>query len=672
MRRRGSVFAALAVLSAPLFAQDPRALLEEASKLKDRGDWKACLETLESVLERAAEDPASAALARCRRGECYLAMAKPSEAEEEFSKVSQDFPEETEAVLWAAVGLIAARHFQGKLDEALAAYREVERAFAEGRATPLQKAWASFQAGCVAISKGEPERALRLLGEVRHLPLQDRGPLAQADLKRAEVHIGRSEFLAAVPILREVLEEAASPEVRAWAGIRLAEALYQSGAYSASLEAAERVVAAGTSSEAKGELAARALAWKAKASLALGRFAEAGAALEAAAALEALEPKTAFETLLEAARVHGAWSDEEFARSSEGRKWRTLGEKAFERAFQALRLAEERGFGEAERDRARLEAATALERLGERERALAWLRAGIQDPARLAQTDREIAERIGRMLEPQAAREWYDYLLSPAARPDPTARYVLAEFAKAPSAPSASSVAERLPWLYAKAERERGARNFEEALRLYSEADSAARTAWEKALACDGLVQTYQALAIAAAEEAEQRGLLEAAKAAAERGVEHCLEVVLEGTASEAHRATEFAAGLYQSLGLREEAIRVLERIAEEVPLEADPSKHAFARFLLLRTYPTIWKPLPWLVDYGLKLWREIERSPQADVLEIAAATLSYTASYACHAGDKKTAEELRALLRARWPERFREERGCGGPLDAGPEGEGR
>ncbi|MGQ9591136.1 MAG: hypothetical protein ACUVYA_12680 [Planctomycetota bacterium] len=635
---------ALALLRGSAVPEDSRALLEQASKLKEAGDWHACLETLQAVVDRAAEDRASAALARCRRGECYLAMARPAEAEEEFSKVGKDFPEETETVLWAAVGLVSARHFQGKFDEALRAYEEVDRAWAEGRATAIQKAWATFQAGCVAISKRDPDRALRLFAQVRTLPLSDRGPVVQADLKRAEVHIGRAEYALAVPILRAVLEEPASPEVRTWARIRLAEALHQSYQYSASGEEAEKVLAEKDSGAVTDEQLAWGAIWKAKSTSPFWGVTEdrtPANVLEEALALPDVPPALRFEVLMELGRFLEVAGELEKARDAYGR---------------ALEAALEKKLPERREDYARLRLAGGLAELERKDEALAVLRMGLRDPNPPESSDREIARRIHDLLEGDERLEWREYLAVPDFRPDPTARAVSAVYAV--QAPPVEAAGEKLRYESLLWGVEGG---------FSGEDASTLEAAYQALEGAPG--DEERARVLAKITELEVRRAKEARSSEEKKEAETCMRkaakdlaavcarLVRDGAAGTAHWASVQAIEGCKKANVPLEAIRFAREAVAALDPERELAKYAFLKLHLLGLIDTYTQKTDYaeLAAEARAVWEACRGKADATIENLGDSALMFTVYYLEHAGDKTAARDLLEEFEARCAEKYAE-----------------
>jgi tetratricopeptide (TPR) repeat protein len=211
---------------AVLFGQSMAALPQEGNRLEDllesaryekqRGEWEQCIELLRAAAGRADENPALAALAQCRIGECYISMALPEKAEAELSLVLSRFPGQLEEVNWARVALMDALCFQGKHEAALQVFADVRAGYSEGKANALQLAWSIAKAGGILKDLGRRDDALLLLGTVDDLQLEDRGPEIAARLTRCEVLMSLSRYDEALEPLENLVTAAAGvhPENR--------------------------------------------------------------------------------------------------------------------------------------------------------------------------------------------------------------------------------------------------------------------------------------------------------------------------------------------------------------------------------------------------------------------------------------------------------------------------
>ena len=653
MRRVAIVMLALGagfVFRASL-GEDLGLLLEQAASLKAEARWEECLSTLEKVVARASEDAAKAALAQCRIGETYVAMAMPEKAEEALLTVEREFPRETETVHWARVALLDALAFQGKGAEALEVFRRIEEAFAQGSASPLQYAWAAEKAAGIHARAGETEAAEALYEKVEALPIDDPGPKMAARVGRSEILISQNRFWMAIAPLRALLEGASGPyaHCRNWARVRLAECLYQTSLYAEALSVASEALDPRDPSPSP-EQEAHLRLWKARSLVIAYKFPEACEALDPARNLK-VPPQLRYDVLSYLGELWRRRGDFEHALDPTAPEWRKSSERAVPYLVEAIELAGKCGLGNA--SHARLELASALKTLGRGEEAAAWLRLGIADPSRLSPRDLSLARRIGDCLSEEKAEAWYLYLLEPLRREDPTEDLAEAQFGSRPPRASGGAQAERWRVLLWLGDHYRGRGEVEEAIRCYGEAEASAPGTLERGEAALGLVECYAAQGEKAEADSEKKLSFEKAREAAHRVVESWVASALEDPPANAHAAMEGAIEAYERAGLPGEATGLAELLAGQLLQDAPASKRAFAELQLLHVYGRRGLPPDTLARMAEELWERYKGSEEPDVREICASALVWGVHYYLAAGAR--ADALRALdeLEAAFPGKY-------------------
>jgi tetratricopeptide (TPR) repeat protein len=215
-----------------------------------------------------------------------------------------------------------------------------------------------------------------------------------------------------------------------------------------------------------------------------------------------------------------------------------------------------------------------MRHLGMRTRAIAWLRMGIEDPAKLSETDELLASRLAEFLGPEEAEAWRQYLVDPVRLSDPTADYVAAEFGSLPPQPLNLIVegsARRRLWL---AKLYRKERRTDEARALCEQALLDAATPAEKG----------ELLTLLADCRRTQRD--DAYLETAHQAVEQWLEAIRTAERpGDAHYAIHMAAGTYARVGCPKHAVGVLERLRDAYPPDEAPDRAAVIRFRLMIEY---------------------------------------------------------------------------------------
>lgn len=99
-------------------------------------------------------------------------------------------------------------------------------------------------------------------------------------------------------------------------------------------------------------------------------------------------------------------------------------QQALRHYLSAFKQAESLGLGETEIDRARLQAASEMHHLGMREKGIAFLRVGIDNPANPTTADSYLIARMVLFMWSPEDEQWQAYQNDPASYPDPTATWV--------------------------------------------------------------------------------------------------------------------------------------------------------------------------------------------------------------------------------------------------------
>jgi len=529
------------LLASPVLAGEPaaenQALIDQAAQLKSQGKFDEAIQALSTVIARGQADPAGAALALCRLGECYVAMNMPEKARVELEKVAATYPQETVYVNWARIVTMNALVNGWRLNDAIALCQPVLTDHAAGKATDKQAAWA--------------------------------------------------------------------------------------------------------------------LIWKGRALMAQKRFAEARDPLHMAASWAESKdlPELGYEAsfaLGEACRKAG---DATKDRDESGR----LHMQALEAYRDAFDFAEAGKLGGDKLDYARLQLASEMRHLGMRDKAVAWLRMGIEDPAKLSETDKLLVERLASFLEPAGAEAWYQYLVDPATRPDPTQAAVQAELKTTPSKPSVpapENTFQRLYWL---------ARLYEtqERLQLAAETYSAACGSTESSAARVGalsrMARCYWLLSVCGAGDCVTWSAR--AVQAASDILPHALAVVRNDAASEAHGAIEATVTTSIRVMRCADALTSAEACLDEAEHTGDASKIAFATYMRVQALAANGRYAAAALATEA-LYARFGTSQQSDVQEICAFALTQGIECYRRAGDSTAAWRLLGELEVRWSGRFSPEIG--------------
>jgi tetratricopeptide (TPR) repeat protein len=575
-------------------------------------------------------------------------MARPDRAEEELRKVTEGFRDQQDPVNWARVSLIDALNFQGKHEAALQQAGEVRKAFQARSASPLQLAWACVKAGGIKKALGRREEALVDFEEVLKLPGDDAGPWVEAAIGKCEVLLGTSRLVEAIEPLRRAVDLARSgyPHQAAWARVRLAESLYQTSSYSQAAGVAEDLIASAGSPGVTPDQVVWGMVWKAKALLNLERFQETAATLEGARAERGVSPRLGFDVLMLSGHAFGKWSEVVPEEPETGDKLRKA---ALDFYQDALAKAAETHLGRESQALARLAAGSEMDRLGQRDRAISSLRAGISGTTGLEGPEALLAKRIGDLLDREESIQWQKYLLDPSSEEDPTARFLGQD--KPGSRPPAGSSDPAFEFAQrndlGKAYLAVGDHRAAEKAFLQLEADFAGPG--EKGKACLGLVECYRAWSQQAPSGEAYSDLVKKTRDAARRGAGYWVRQVQEGTPSDAHGAIESGVRIYVAAGMIDEAQELAERFVAELDPVGDASKHAFARFQRMRLLGDLGTPSREVAILAEDIWLEFGGSTDLDLREISVIALLWGTSYYAAGGDAASGLRLIDELQNSW-----------------------
>lgn len=655
MSRGSRIAAALsfaACVNSPIiFAQESeqppslKELLATAEQLRQESQWEDALDTLREVVTRRAEDEALAAEAQLRLGRYRLLMAMPAEAEVEFVKVQEHFPDEVVHVLGSHVHLIDALMYQSRNDEALAAaYDLVERARGN---YPKYEAWGRVKCASLLRDKQSFDEAFTVLDEMAwlHIPDGDRGPGTTGRLVRGEILCTLRRYPEAIRVLRETIQYAGDecPHERNWARVRLCEALTHSWQLGELDALVGEVIADHAENHASDEQAAWALIWMGRARAKAEAFEEAQEVLSLAAAIAAPNSLSlAFEA--------------EFSRA-EALRQGGQHEQALVGYQVALQHALDGQLGEECEDRARLQVGSEMRHLGMRERGIAWLRQGIEDPAKLSGSDGLLADRLVSFLNLDERNRWELYMRNPLTSEDPTALMVAEEFQTPASSPKGPVPAEtQTDRVIALARLYSSEKRFDQAERLFEEARQTAVTSRQYAEALSGLVQVTAEQVEPLREQGsldERYTRLQEVQPLAREASGVWLEIALEGTPGDAHYANEQAVLVMEASGLRREALTTAHDFVEAFSqTDAPERKVVFARLMRTRALG-LWNYAPALAARdALALAEELAGTEDSDLQTIRLASLIDAAIYLAGAGEPFGGLELLDFARDEYPSR--------------------
>jgi len=511
----------------------PAEQLRQAEQLRKDLKWDAAIPLLREVVNRRTEDPDSAAMAQARLGKCLMEIGYASEAEVELQYVDLEFGAQREAIEWSQLYLTELMQRRGDL------------------------VGAETSAQTLLSTASTPE------------------VLAWARLKLAEIPLFRNSASQAVAALEEAIATATPdyPEPANWGRVRLIQALGAAWSFDRTKAVCDAVVADHATGMATDEQVALALLCRGRALIQSRDYEQAIAPLEMAIGAGGdRHPELAQQAdfaLGEAAR-----NDDDH-------------EAALAYYYSAFERATSAELPDSTIDWARLQVGSEMRNLGMRERGIAWLRMGIEDPADLSETDRLLAERLASFLTDEEAETWQHYMLSPAQGVDPTGAFVRAEFGE--GAPPPSSVVVNRPFrrLYWLGRLYLDQSRYDEALGTFEQAKSYAQSSVQQAEALVGQLKVFGSQAEEMREQGQRKEAYKfcrSKRTLAEQTTEMWLEIAMSGSAGDAHYAIEEAIMALRALRLNKDALRAADRFVDELTNHgADRSKIAFARLFRAR-----------------------------------------------------------------------------------------
>ncbi len=660
-------------------------LLQQAADLKAQSQWDRALEALAQAVTRAEEDRPSAALAQVRLGQYRLEMALLPQAEEELLKVAQQFPDQSEAINWARLFLIDTYRFQTKPDQAEAAGQAL---LSDASALPIQQAWCRVKLGSLLSELQRLDDAVAVLEGLDFitLPQADFGPLVAGQFHRAEILMKRGAGVEAAPLLHQVISMAAGDThapTRNWARVRLAEVLTHQSRFDEAIQACDAVLTDHAAGRADDRQAIWALVWKSRSQMLsnqVASMAEAPAAARMAVALavESSHPDLGYESHCLLGEVYSRLSSEadrlvkaggsayvsspvaqlvEEARRAQNYvhegEWGPLLVEAMDHYGTAMTLARDSRLGQDREAAARLQYATRMRHLGMGSKAIATLRIGIADPARLTNAEGPLAQAIGSLMDREQAEAWHVYLIDPQRHADPTASIVAAEFGTPAPAASGQPTTDQFGRFYWLGRLYLEQSRFAGAIEKFQMAEGAATTAGQRAEAKLGQARAYRgqahALRLNGNRDHARLSMMHGYQVAGS-AVPDWLEVAMTGSEGDAHYATEKAVFGYGIFQRREEALQTAEEFLTRLILaQAEPSKVAFAQYMKLQA-------LAWnsrfeeAIDLAFQIDSEHADSPRAVVERIRVAALLRASGYYARIGQAEAGHNLLDTIQARHP----------------------
>jgi tetratricopeptide (TPR) repeat protein len=649
--------------ASPAQAQDPPPMptpaeqLAQAAQLKDQKNWEDALTILRQVATRRAEDEAAAAQGQLRQGEYLLQMALPAQAESELRRVLVDFPNDRDAADAARLFLSDALAFQGKKDLAL---QEAQTLAQDASAVLALRGWGFVRWANLLRNAGRADDAVTVLDQLAALPwpIEDAGPKIEGGTLQARILVDREHFGPAATALEQVITSAAGDayaQQRNWARVFLAQVSLNLSAHSRVQQVTDDIIADHAAGKANDEQVAWGLIWKARSHKQLHQYARGLDALQMAVAVAYVNcPPVAFEAQFELGDVCAADGNDVQAA---GGDWGPLHEQALAYYMAAFDMAKTKQLGEDRLDRARLQIGSEMRHMGMRERGIAWLRMGIEDPARITGSDELLAQRMVSFMSPLEAEAWHHYMLAPTENADPTQAMVQKEFEKTVPAPS-SAVANqpflRLHWLGRLYEKQR---RFQEAMTVHQQSQAQADTPDRQAEALAGQARAARGLA-QQARGSHSLAEYESAKAlmiqTAEAASAAWAQVAVTAKPADSHYAIEQAVMVLREARQNVRALEVAEALARGFGPEEHPSKQAFARYMRIQA-------LAWNHQYDQAVTeargidQEYAQYPDANLQEVRVAALIRSSAYSAQSGAPEAGLAILAEVEARYPQRYQE-----------------
>lgn len=559
-----------------LAQQDPPASLHPqiqlAEQLKDQSRWEEALTVLREVVAQREQDEAAAALAQVRIGQYFVSMALPAEAESELRKAGSEFPGFPEYVGVARVHLIDALAFQGQTAQAVEAARGLAQ---DDAMLAHHRAWGRVKLVGLLREQGKMDQAITELEALDAVPWSPETAVlkAQAGLTHGEILVAKSMYPSAASVLRNVIANASgvAPSTVNWARVRLLEALTHSHHLVEVETITQQVISDHGAALASDDQVAWALVWQGRALKKFSQFEAAIAPLQmAAATADQTHPGIAYEAEFELGEVYRLWGDT----AEDGG---TLHEEALGYYHAAYQRAIDADLSERLRDQALLQVGSEMRHLGMRDRGIAWLRRGIEDPANLTDSDKLLLRRIDSFLSTSECESWQAYVMDPAAESDPTAGLVWDEFGVGPAAPSSTVVNRPFERRYWSAKLSLRQRHYNDAATALQAALPLAQTPAHRGEALTNLAHCHRRLG-------NQAEMLPTANQAAAAWMEALESAERPG---DAHYAIDMVRSSYDIVGRDDLVIEALEGIVGALDPDQQASRVCFARFLLMREYAT-------------------------------------------------------------------------------------
>jgi tetratricopeptide (TPR) repeat protein len=582
-------------------------LIDQAEALRIAGRWSQAIVTLEQVVDRRAEDEALAATAQILIGRYYLESNRPAQAGAAFQDAIDQFPSQNEAQFKGRLFTIDARRALGQFDQAMAAAADL---LSHPGLTAEEMTWTAVkraEVGLTAMYFGKGPRA-PVINELNQLLAGNTGDTS---------------------------------EPHNWARIRLSELLYHDRRFDQSIIEAEKVVADFNQAKATDEQASWALFWKGCCQIDAGSPEQAVTTLQSAYGLASgKHPYIACTSGLRLAMAHRASQHHSAALTG---------------FTTALNDAIGHNLEESLQDQARLEVGTAFDDLNMRNRAIAWLRKGIEDPSEMDETDGQLADQIAGYMTGPEKEAWRLYLVSPVDRDDPTSPYVESEFNEQPSHASNANVTRasiRLCWLgdfYLEQ------KQYDQAIQAYQDAMASAATAEDRTRSGIGQLRAMRRLAFRlyykTGDRRTARQLEEQAATLTASLMPDWIEIVLTGSVGDAHYAVEQAAHSYGMWQRNSEALSAVEQIIQQLELaDAEDVRMGFARYIKMQV-------LAWLEMHheAIVLSEQIDADYQGSgnpVLEnIRVSAMIRASRYYAKVGQAEQGESILNSIRSEHPE---------------------
>jgi tetratricopeptide (TPR) repeat protein len=658
---QGIVAAGVSVTAKPQAPATTRPALAPLAELEAQAKWDEAVELLRSLIANPGSDRATAAVAQWRLGECYLLMDKPEQAVAELEKVARQYPSEAATINSARLTMIDALVALGKRPEATALARQLVTDAAAGKLSDTQAAWAKAKLGRLLRQTEEEGEAITMLKAIKGLKLADPAPGFEASVALGEIYDSTgwsAEALAEVEPV--VADPRADDRMRNAARVVVMNVHQFKRRLDEAIRLADGIIADHAAGKASRLQLGRALDIKGRALRRRNEFDKARAAyrqlIEAVGDAPYPYPKPeglsyAVVGLVETVRA----CREEIAtlKPEEKNRRDRLEAQAVEWLRAAFERAKAAGASPDQLDGLRLPIAEEFRNLGMSDRAVAWLRMGIEDPARFSEADKKLAERIGSYLNASAAEAWYEYLLDPAPHPDPTQAVAEACFGVVPPRPSSATVDSAFDRLFWLASLRDSQKRYDDAIAIYVQARTAATGPRDRARALTALAQCYlRSRAGDTRTLEEQQNRLGLAREAADQAAELWRGVVRAGTGPETHAPIESAIETYMRVMSFDRALSWAESVVREADARTTPSKAAFARFQLARVYAAHrrWQDAARSAE---DVYREFAPTDRPDVFTVCALAMLQAAAFYAQAGDRTRAMAALDDLEAKWGHRM-------------------